>query len=214
MVPALGWRSSARAPGRTPSPRIRPSNRKGCVAFGLATAGLCDGAGAASCALAAVVGSANTSAIASLDMTMLLLRAGPTRRRQDAISVIVGEKLGASVAPLAACRRRRRAADRMRSHPPSALRTDQASSRRRAPARWSPPGHSQGEHQGGMTVSVRIARGCHRQPRRAGPINGALHDPGRLRVLDELVDIGEPSGVALCDGDPIDVRSIVTFQHA
>jgi hypothetical protein len=59
-------------------------HRNGRVPFGLATAGVCDCPDIVSCALAKVAASANTNAIASLDMTgFLLLRAGPTRDRGE-----------------------------------------------------------------------------------------------------------------------------------
>ena len=66
----------------------------------------------------------------------------------------------------------------------------------------------------GATRSILIARSRHARPDRPGAINGPLHESGRLCLLDEFVDVGEPPGIALRNGNPIDICSVVVFQHA
>jgi len=79
-----------------PSPRIRPSNRKGCVSYALAAAGSCDPPDAVSCAAEEVTESTDTNTIANLDLTGSLAK---SRNVQWDNSVeIVEKELGAKMA--------------------------------------------------------------------------------------------------------------------
>jgi hypothetical protein len=61
--------------------------------------------------------------------------------------------------------------------------------------------------RGHRTSSIGIGR------RRPCAINGPLHEPGCLCLLDEFVHVGEPAGIALRDGDPIDVGSVMVNRR-
>jgi hypothetical protein len=65
---------------------MRPSNRNGVVPFAPAAGGVLDCPDRVSCALTAVLTSANANAIASLDMARL-----------SQVLVMIGEKVGAKM---------------------------------------------------------------------------------------------------------------------
>jgi len=61
---------------------------------------------------------------------------------------------------------------------------------------WEDPGFSPIAHS---LLGGGIPRRGHPNPALACALNCPLHEPGRLGLLDELADIGEPSGLALCN---------------